>query len=165
MNRRKSTKNITISIEIKSKRELKNAMIPLDKPLMSDYNNFANHFIIILAQLSHHVNYKIVRTCGFITFFPVKKHRFASTDADLWQHYVRKEYTQMSHSEEKPCFSVRSAEPTIAPSEATAIFLACSGEEMPKPMAQGILVLVPSAPGRIGGQASFGEIDAVDCAC
>ena len=32
------------------------------------------------------------------------------------------------------------AEPTIAPSERLAIFFACSGVEMPKPMAQGISV-------------------------
>ncbi len=32
------------------------------------------------------------------------------------------------------------AEPTIAPSEISAIFFACSGEEMPKPIAQGISV-------------------------
>ena len=32
------------------------------------------------------------------------------------------------------------AEPTIAPSEIEAIFLACSGVEIPNPMAQGTLV-------------------------
>ena len=32
------------------------------------------------------------------------------------------------------------AEPTMAPSEIPAIFRACSGVEMPKPMAQGISV-------------------------
>ena len=32
------------------------------------------------------------------------------------------------------------AEPTMAPSAMPAIFAACSGVEMPKPMAQGVLV-------------------------
>ena len=32
------------------------------------------------------------------------------------------------------------AEPTMAPSESAAIFPACSGVEMPKPMAQGMSV-------------------------
>ena len=73
MNRQKSTKNITISIEIKSNRQLKNAMILLDKPLMNDYNIFAIHFMIILAQLSNHVNYKNVRTSRFFHFFPCQK--------------------------------------------------------------------------------------------
>lgn len=36
--------------------------------------------------------------------------------------------------------SLTMAEPTIAPSERSAIFFACSGVEMPKPMAQGISV-------------------------
>ena len=32
------------------------------------------------------------------------------------------------------------AEPTMAPSEICAMFIACSGVEMPKPMAQGMAV-------------------------
>ena len=48
-------------------------MILLDKPLMNDYNIFAIHFMIILAQLSNHVNYKNVRTSRFFHFFPCQK--------------------------------------------------------------------------------------------
>ena len=41
-----------------------------------------------------------------------------------------------------PYFSISfiMAEPTIAPSETSAIFLACSGVDMPKPTAQGTFV-------------------------
>ena len=52
-------------------------------------------------------------------------------------------YSPMYLGASFPYFSsnLMMAEPTMAPSEREAIFLACSGVEMPKPMAQGMSVL------------------------